>query len=352
MRTAPPHGTERRTEVPTTAPKMMIQTVAPARTEDRVRTILVVDDDAMLRQMLSEGLAVFGYRTETAENVAAAIELLRTRCFHLILCDYQMPSETGLELLNYVSEVHPDLPFIMCTGHDESELASEAIHSGALDFVAKPFRIPQLIRVLEQNWARLDRDSERVAQRENAVLEGTIRALVAAVDAKDPYTACHSERVAVLALHLGKAIGLTPDRLRILEFAALMHDVGKIAVPSSILRKAGELTPEEWVIIRSHPARSAEIVAQVGALGEVATIVRHHHERMDGDGYPDGLAGEAIPYLSRLLAVVDTYEALTSARAYRPALQPEKALEIIRQGLGTHFDQALGEVFLNLQDRP
>lgn len=310
--------------------------------------ILVVDDEPALRGLIMHGLTMLGYRVVTAANVAEARECLRTRSFSLILSDFEMPGETGLDLLHHVAQVYPGLPFIMLTGHDESLLARSAIASGALDFLPKPFHMDALVRRIEQNWERLEQNRLHAAQLTEDVLTGTIRALVAAVDAKDPHTRFHSERVARYALRLGEAIQLPPERLRILEFAALLHDVGKIAVPESILLKPDRLSDAEWEVMKRHPVRSAEIVSQVGPLAEVAYVVRHHHERMDGNGYPDGLCGEAIPVFTRILAIADTFEAITSERAYRPARTAREAGAVIEEVLGTQLDERLGELFLKL----
>jgi len=316
------------------------------------RRILVVDDDAALRHVIQAGLQGAGYRTEEGSSAAEALDLLRTRPYDLIVSDYEMPGGTGLELLERVLQVHPDLPFVLLTGHDELPLARTAILRGAVDFVEKPCPAARLVRILEQAWARQEHARKQAAGLTAELLLGTVRALVAAVDAKEPYTADHSTHVAELALRLGHALDLPAERLRTLEFAALLHDVGKIGVPDSILTKPGKLDAAEWEHIRRHPARSAEIVGQLESMSEIADIVRHHHERMDGNGYPDHLAGEAIPFLARILAVVDVYEALTSDRGYRRAMPETAARDVLRGGAGTHLDAALVEAFLRLEGLP
>jgi cyclic di-GMP phosphodiesterase len=314
--------------------------------------ILVVDDDPSLREMIRVGLTYFGYPVRVAAGTAEARDLLRTEACSMVLCDYEMPGGSGLDLLAYVTRVYPHLPFVMLTGYHDTALACSTIAAGALDFLTKPLEFKHLARLIEQNRTRVERDRQRMAELTNELLIGTIRALVAAVDAKDPYTATHSERVTRLALRLGKALDLPPDRLKVLEFSALLHDVGKLGVPEAILSKPEPLDERERLLIRQHPARSADIVNQVGPLGEVASIVRHHHERMDGKGYPDRLRGEAIPLLARLVTLADVYEALTADRSYRRALKPAQAREIIRAGMGTHFDPQLGDVFLSLENLP
>jgi len=313
--------------------------------------ILVVDDDASLRRMLAAGLAQLGYGVEQAGNISEAASRLRAGRYSMLLCDYEMPGGNGLDLLKYVTQVYPELPFVLLTAHDDTTLARDAIANGAADFLCKPIDFRRVARVIEQNWVRVERDRERSAEVAESILTGTIRALVAAVDAKDPHTARHSERVSRIAVRLGEALGLASDRLRVLEFAALLHDVGKIAVPEQILIKPGRLTPQEWEILKQHPIRSGEIVSEVGQLMEVAKIVRHHHERVDGLGYPDGLSGDNIPEFARIITISDAYEALTSNRAYRPALSPRQALEMIRNNLGVQFDERIGTLFLSLYER-
>jgi len=314
--------------------------------------ILVVDDDLMVRRLLDKALPQFHYRVRTVEDVAAGLAELRREHYDLVLCDHDMPGGSGMELLDTANRIHPDLPVIMLTARSEVDLARAAISIGAADFVTKPFDLPQLVRVIEQTRERVDRDRRRTAEWMNVVLTGTIRALASAVDAKDPHTASHSTRVAALCAALAEAMGLAEERKQVLEVAALLHDVGKIGVPDGVLTKSGPLNTEEWAYMRAHPARSAEIVGQVPQLAEVAGIVRHHHERMDGMGYPDGVQGEAIHPLSRLLAICDVYEALTASRSYRRALAPEAAREIVARALGSHLDPEMGGVFLSLDTLP
>lgn len=182
----------------------------------------------------------------------------------------------------------------------------------------------------------------------NPRLQGAVEMLLAAVDAKDSYTGDHSRRVTRIALRLGRAAGLSAPALRLLEFASLTHDVGKIGVSETTLRNPGRLTAEEWAEMRRHPVVSAEIVAHMSDFREVAAVVRHHHERYDGGGYPDGLTAERIPYLARVIALADSFDAMTSKRSYGNPLAPSQAMEIIRENLGSQFDPLLGRLFLTL----
>lgn len=312
------------------------------------RLILVVEDEPDIARMLKTGLEQSGYRVLVSRSIGDAQLQLRTQPCDMVLCDQRMPGGTGMELLHYVGQLYPHLPFIMLTAYPDTTLAQRAIAQGALDFLQKPIDPRGLARVMAQNWERLEQNRRHTAQKCQRVLEGALHALVAAVDAKDPYTATHSERVTRLALKLGKAVGLPRETLHIVEYAGLLHDVGKIGIPDHVLLKPGPLTSSEWSLIREHPVRSAEIIAQVPELVEVATVARHHHERLDGAGYPDGLRGDAIPYASQIIAVADTYEALTTARAYRPALSSQDARQVLRESWGTQLNPELGEVLEHL----
>jgi len=312
--------------------------------------LLAVDDEPAIRRLVQLSLSYSGYTVETANSAAAARAMIQRQAYAMVISDLTMPGGSGLELLQFVRRIAPDTPFVLLTGTSDTATARQAIATGATDFVTKPFRPQDLVRVVEQNWQRAIVKREQQAAFTNEVLTDTIRALVAAVDAKDPYTACHSEAVAALAGRLGRLLDLDPPTLRILQFAALLHDVGKIAVPTAILRKPGALNREEWAVIRKHPEVSAEIVSKVGALYNVATLVRHHHEWLDGSGYPDGLQGEVIPWLTRIISVADAFEAMTSARAYRPAVETATAMELIVQAKGKQFDHQVVEALLQVED--
>jgi putative nucleotidyltransferase with HDIG domain len=178
----------------------------------------------------------------------------------------------------------------------------------------------------------------------------TVRTLVAAVEAKDSYTRGHSERVTAYAMALGQMLGLEEDTLDILRLASLLHDIGKIGVPESVLNKPGKLTDEEWLIIKRHPEVGASIVSNIRGQGvdTIAGIVRHHHERFDGHGYPDGLQGENIPFLARVLAVADSYDAMTSRRSYRGSLRKAKVLRELQNGCGSQFDEKAAVAMVEL----
>ena len=176
----------------------------------------------------------------------------------------------------------------------------------------------------------------------------TLRALIGAVEARDAYTHGHSARVAELSVHLGQRLGLRPAALRSLAEGAYLHDVGKVGIPDHVLNKPGPLTDEEQAWIRQHPLVGSDIVGRAPSLRDALTVIRQHHERFDGHGYPDGLAGEQISLAARIVAVVDVWDALTSDRAYRPAWPPDRALRHLEAGRGSHFDPRCLDAFLAL----
>lgn len=189
---------------------------------------------------------------------------------------------------------------------------------------------------------------ERIAEMTRALIESSVRHL----EARDPYTALHSERVARIAEAVGREMGLDPEQLLLLRRGALLHDIGKLRIPDSILKKEGELAPNEWELMRMHPVYGEKMVRPLEALlGRIGTVVRWHHERWAGGGYPDGLVGEKIPLLARIVAVADAYEAMTSHRPYRRALSPEEAFARIRKESGVQFDPAVVEAFARAWSR-
>jgi len=309
---------------------------------------LVVDDDEWIRELLIDTLSEAGYRVSMAASAEDALETLRCVPIDLVLSDVKMPGMDGIALSRYLSESHPDLPIVLITGSGDSNLARAALQQGASDFILKPFNITSIPIVVASNLERGRLERQRLLEQGDKIAFKTVQALAAAMDARQRYTAEHSRRVAELAVIVGEQIGLSPGEVRSLEMAAQVHDVGKIGVADDILNKEGMLTSEEWVAMRLHPVKGAEIVGKVPELSYVARIVLYHHERMDGRGYPEGLRGEDIPLLSRIIAVVDAYECMTSDRIYRPRLPVPEALRRLRESSGTQFDAYVVEDFLRL----
>jgi putative two-component system response regulator len=320
-------------------------------TEARPSRLLVVDDMEAIRLALVKCLQLSGYQVISAASGGEALELLRSQRFDLLLTDQSMPGLSGLELTEAVVRMHPDMPIVVLTGHMDVELAKDSLRRGASDFVTKPINIRELPILVERNLTRRRLEVARLREREAQVLFEAIKALASAVDAKDPYTARHSREVTRLALLLADAMALSSEERYVLELAAWMHDVGKIGVPDSILTKPTSLTADEFEIVKVHPVKGGQIVEEIEELTRVADVIRHHHERMDGSGYPDGLRGEAIPLASRIIMVTDAYEAMTANRSYRKGLGHDVALRELREKSGSQFDSELVKVFIRVVER-
>ncbi|MCC6444785.1 MAG: response regulator [Armatimonadetes bacterium] len=328
-------------------PSKQSDTVVPQATR-----VLFVDDDRLLRQAVPDLLSAYGYQVTEAASASEALDHLKTLPFDIMLSDVNMPEMDGIQLLSIASRVYPDMPVVMLTGYGDVEMAREALHQGASDFLVKPISSArELPIIVERNLERRRLERQRLIENKQAILMETIGALVATIDAKQPYTAKHSLRVNRLALALGDAIPLPPDERYVLELASQMHDIGKIAMPDHILDKPGSLNEEEWACMKSHPDRGVRIIGNISALTYVASIIRHHHERMDGQGYPDGLKGQAIPLLSRIIYIADAYEAMTSDRSYRKRLPSEEAARRLRESAGTQFDPELVPLFLQVLEQ-
>jgi putative two-component system response regulator len=312
----------------------------------RTRVALIVDDEPDVRSFLEGSLIAQGYRPLSAASGEEALRLLESVVPSVVLTDVDMPGINGLELTRYI-KAHPDLqlvPVVILTGIDDLHARVAGLDAGADDFFAKPVDLLEL----HTRLAALARMKALVDELEQA--ERIIRALALTIEARDPYTAGHCARLANQAATVGRALGVDAETVRALTVAGYLHDLGKIAVPDSILLKAGPLDEAERAKIRQHPNRGAELVSGLRSLKLVRGIVRHHHERLDGSGYPDGLTGEAIPLGARIMAVVDVYDALVTARPYKVALGPEEAQRILRRETDAGaWDPEIVSVFLKSQ---
>jgi putative two-component system response regulator len=307
--------------------------------------LLVVDDDPQDRKLLATILERDGFGIATATNAAEARAQLLSRDFALVITDLTMPGETGLSLVQHVLDEHPDTGVLIVSGRSSPAAAAEILELGIYGYLVKPFGIDQFLitianalrrRDLERErrqyelgleWAVSTRTAELSRSREEALAR-----LAAAVEYRDGETGDHSARVGQLAWLIAKGLGLPDERCELIRIAAPLHDIGKIAIPDSILRKAGPLTELERQMMQTHAEMGHELLAgsDEPLLELAATIAWTHHERIDGTGYPRGLAGEEIPVEGRIASVADVFDALTSDRPYRPAFSVAEALELIR----------------------
>jgi len=324
-------------------------------------SILVVEDEEMVRSLVLRRLARAGYEAVGAANGMEALHLLREQTFGVILSDINMPRLNGLEMLQVVHETWPDIVVVMFTAFGDLEHAISAMKLGASDYLVKPFDLEALVVTVEQANRKRQRilarkqvealwhvQTEEANESSQRLLLSTVMALANTLEAKDPYTVGHSQRVAELSEALAKRIGMTDDEAEHIRLAGLLHDIGKIGIREAIINKAGPLTTEEVVHLQTHPLISERILLPVTELNGALRAIRHHHEHWDGNGYPDGLARLDIPLGARILALADTYDAVTSERPYRAAASPSAALREIRRTLGSQFDPQLGPIFIEL----
>ncbi len=289
--------------------------------------ILVVDDTALNRQFLKDELEDEGYVVDTADDGQQALDVVTKNPPDLILLDIMMPKVDGYEVCRRLKSDERTIliPVVMVTALTASHERIKGIEVGADDFLSKPYnRLELLTRV--RSLLKLKRHTDEL---ENA--ETVLCSLALSVEAKDPYTNNHCERLARDSVGLGQMLGLASEQLKALHRAGSLHDLGKIGVPDSILLKPGPLNDVERAVIQEHPAIGERICAPLRSLRLVLPIIRHHHERWDGSGYPDGLAGEAIPITARTLQSVDIYDALTTERPYKPAYSRQQAFAIMRE---------------------
>lgn len=331
--------------------------------EDR---ILIVDDEARICEVMERRLTLEGYSCTVASNGKEALNHFYKDAFSLIISDIRMPEMDGIELLKKVKAVNPKMMMIMVTAYAELELAVEAMRLGAYDFLTKPVDLEIVVlsvkkalekKRLEEEIEAYHANLERLVEERTFKLQqayrglkrahfDSVKVLVEAIDAKDPYTRGHSDRVRKMSLKIALHMGFSEGRLEKLEYGALLHDIGKIGIKDEILQKQGTLSPEEYQMIQSHPLIGVKIVEGVDFFKQIIPTIRHHHEHFDGNGYPDGLAGEAIPLEARIIAVPDAFDAMTSARPHQRNLALEEVLRELEACKGSQFAPDILEIFL------
>jgi len=284
------------------------------------------------------------YTPITACNGVEALDLVERESPDLILLDVTMPRLDGFAVCQRLkdNEATALIPVTMLTGLDDREHRQRGLEVGADDFLTKPFE-HSLLRARIRSQLRIKRLTDQLERTERVIFM-----LALAVESKDAYTEGHLRRLSRYSEQLAVAAAIPQEHLKAIRFGGLLHDIGKISVDDAILRKSGALTPEEYEQIKRHPEYGARIVAPMRFAAEVAPIIRHHHERWDGSGYPDGLRGEEIPIGARIVAIVDAYDAMMTDRPYRKALGLEETLRRLREGRGREWDPKLLDLFLGL----
>lgn len=290
--------------------------------------ILVVDDNVQARELLRAALLAEGYAVALAEGGEEALTKVAEEVPELILLDINMPGLNGYEVCSRLkgTEATRLIPIIFLTSMSDLEDKLRGIEVGADDFLTKPFRKVELLARVK-SLLRVKRLNDRLENAENVLF-----ALANAIEAKDPYTEGHIFRVATLALKLGRRLALSAEHQESLWKGGILHDIGKIGVPDAILNKAGRLTPEEIAQMQVHVVVGERICQPLRSIRYLLPVIRHHHEKFNGSGYPDGLRGETIPITARIVGIVDMYDALVTDRPYRPRLSREEAFAILRAG--------------------
>jgi putative two-component system response regulator len=299
---------------------------APLRPPDSGRgRLLVVDDDEQIRSLLVRMLSVTGHVVEEAASAEEALVKLDASAPDLILLDMELPGKSGLALTPLIraDPRHRLTPIVMMTGAATQARKIRAIEAGVTEFLSKPFSHVELAARVRSLLAS-KHATDALEDAEHVIL-----ALAQTIDARDAYTYGHSARVSLYAGLLGERVGLAPWPLGVVRRGGLFHDFGKIAIRDRVLLKPGRLTEAEYAEIKQHPGKGRDLLSNMKTLSHALEIVAHHHERMDGSGYPDGLAGESIPITARITSVADVFDALTTARVYRGALPRDEALDIL-----------------------
>lgn len=333
--------------------------------------ILVVDDEEAIREVVSTMLESRGYRCTAVSNGHSAQEYVRKQTPDLVLSDMIMPEMDGIKLLDWLHGFDPEVPVIMVTAIHDISTALEAIRRGAYDYILKPFEKDQLYHGVERalQHRRLvievrnyQADLERKVEQRTAELvakhleleqsyDDTLEALGSALDLKDAETEGHCQRVTAFTISVAKTVPVPTAYLPILARAAFLHDIGKMAIPDSILRKPGPLDNDEKQIMRTHCEIGYNVLTRIPFLRDAAEIVLAHQEFFDGSGYPRGLRGEQIPLGARIFSIADALDAMISDRPYRKALPMSHAREEIRRCAGTQFDPKIVEVFLSIPEQ-
>lgn len=347
-----------------------IPRVANPEKPTRGHSVLIVDDENGMRDLMARWLQSGGYTVTTAANAEEALGRLDASPPAVALCDIRMPGHDGVWLAARIRQKYPETAVIMATGVQEVEPVVQTLRQGAIDYLTKPFGRDRLREAVTRGleWHESAWDARR--WRESLEQEMDIRrsrlsdavsgihvdsddaldAMMAMLTLTDREAYAHGYRVAALAVSVGRTLGLPDSALAVVEHGALLHDLGKLAVPEAILRKPAPLTMEELLLVRRHPAMGSELVAAVPYLGGAVAIVRDAHERMDGLGYPRGVHASEVSIGARIVCVADAYDTMTRPRVFRDAMSPADALLELQRCSGTQFDPIVVEAFRRVID--
>ena len=320
--------------------------------------IICVDDEPGILDSLSVFLKHDGYQITGVTDPLEAIELVKKEHFDLMLLDFIMTPIHGDQVVEEIRKFNKELYILLLTGHKDLAPPLETIKRLEIQgYCEKSDKFDQLLLLIESGIKAIEqmnliKDINKELKETNEKLEKayleTIETLRFTVEAKDTYTRGHSDRVSEYSVLIGKHLGLSEEDIHLLRVGGLFHDIGKIGVPDSILLKTSKLTDDEYSEIKNHPTIGAHILSNATIFEKAIPVVKHHHERYDGFGYPSKLAGENIPYLARIAAIADSFDAMTSRRTYRDSMPVDIVIEEIRKNKGSQFDPNIADTFLNI----
>ena len=327
-------------------------------TKEEKYKIIAVDDEAGIIDSLSVFLRKTNYEYVGVTDPVEAIERVKKEHFDLMLLDFMMTPLHGDEVVEEIRKFNKELYILLLTGHKDLAPPLETIKRLDIQgYCEKSDKFDQLLLLIEsgiksikqmQEIKRINAELEETNEKLEQAYLDSVETLRYTVEAKDPYPRGHSDRVSEFSVLIGKKLGLPEEQLKILRIGGLFHDIGKIGIPDNILQKESKLTDDEYSEIKNHPSIGVHILGSAEIFKDIIPIVKHHHERYDGRGYPSGLKGEEIPYIARIAAVADTFDAMTSKRSYRDALDLQVVKDEIKRCEGTQFDPEIAEVFLEI----
>ena len=301
-------------------------TSAQADARRSTTRVLVVDDEPAVAEVLRRLLVKEGYSVDVRNDGQEALNAMSEVRPHLVLCDVNMPGITGIEVCRRLKQdsTYRLTPVVMVTGQAQREARLEGLEAGADDFLAKPVD-PQELLIRVRSLVRIKRYTDDLDSAASIII-----AMALLIEARDGNTEGHCHRMANYATALGRALDLSEDDLQALHRGGFLHDIGMLAIPDSLLRKTGPLDPDEFELMKSHTTVGDSLCGNLRSLDSVRPIIRHHHERYDGSGYPDGLTGDEIPLVAQIMGVVDVYDAVTTRRPYQGPHTPQEAIDILR----------------------
>jgi len=334
-------------------------------------TVLVVDDEEPIRNALRKYLKQQQFEVFAASSAEEALQQLRLHKVALMLSDIRMPGTSGVDLVPQALEIEPDLAILMLTAVNDATSAALCMQRGAMDYLTKPIELADLGRAVQRALKRREMQLEsrhlnqwlkeevttrsaelqRQQHRMERISTATLEALVNALEAKDPYLRGHSARVADLSANIATELGLGEEVVDRVRVAGRLHDLGKIGTRDAVVNKEGPLTAEEFEHVKQHVIIGAQILAPLVHLGDIVAMVKSHHERYDGSGYPDGLRGEEVPLGGRIIAAAEVYDALTTARPYQEKMTPEQAVERMADLSGTVLDGKVYDALVRIVGR-